>query len=124
LITVFYDGKCSLCRKEIAYYKKIAPPDKFLFSDIAVDADLLQKKGISLKEGLMFFHVEDDKGNMHSAVDAFVVIWQALPRWRYLAKIISYPLLKPAADYCYKVFAKYRFKKNGYCKVNFDDERK
>ena len=25
LVTVFYDGKCGLCSKEINHYKKIAP---------------------------------------------------------------------------------------------------
>jgi predicted DCC family thiol-disulfide oxidoreductase YuxK len=24
MITVFYDGKCGLCRREIEYYKRIA----------------------------------------------------------------------------------------------------
>ena len=28
LVTVFYDGKCGLCSKEINHYKKIAPTGK------------------------------------------------------------------------------------------------
>ena len=29
LVTVFYDGKCGLCSKEINHYKKIAPNGKY-----------------------------------------------------------------------------------------------
>ena len=34
LITVFYDGKCGLCSKEINHYKKIAPQGIFNWQDI------------------------------------------------------------------------------------------
>jgi predicted DCC family thiol-disulfide oxidoreductase YuxK len=120
LITVFYDGKCSLCKKEIAYYKKIAPVGNFIWSDITLDASPLTQRGISLKDGLMFFHVEDERGVMHSSLDAFIVVWQKLPGWLYLAKIASLPVLNSIMGRGYKIFAKYRFKKNGYCKIKFE----
>ena len=34
MITVFYDGKCSLCSKEIKYYRNIAPVETFYWLDI------------------------------------------------------------------------------------------
>lgn len=50
MITVFYDGKCGLCSKEINYYRKIAPNDIFDWQDITKSADELKKEGISLTE--------------------------------------------------------------------------
>lgn len=120
MITVFYDGKCGLCSKEIAYYKTIAPSEKFTWCDITLDSRPLTRKGVSFRNGLMFFHVEDENGTMHTALDAFIIVWQELRSWRYLAKIVSLPVLKPLMNRCYKIFAKYRFKKNGYCKVKFE----
>ncbi len=119
MITVFYDGKCSLCRKEIAYYKKIAPADTFRWCDITLDSNPLTQRGFSLRNGLMFFHVEDDNGTMHTSLDAFIIVWKELRGWRYLAKIASLPGLKPLINRVYKRFAMYRFKKNGHCKVEF-----
>ena len=47
LITVFYDGKCGLCNKEIDHYRKISPVGIFHWQDITKsnNADLT-KAGI------------------------------------------------------------------------------
>ena len=47
LITVFYDGKCGLCNKEIDHYRKISPVGIFNWQDITTsnNADLT-KAGI------------------------------------------------------------------------------
>ncbi|MEC9079196.1 MAG: DCC1-like thiol-disulfide oxidoreductase family protein, partial [Pseudomonadota bacterium] len=29
MITVFFDGKCGLCSREIRHYQKIAPAERF-----------------------------------------------------------------------------------------------
>ena len=123
LITVFYDGKCSLCSKEIAYYKKIAPIDTFIWCDITEDSKPLQERGATLEEGLMFLHVEDDHGNKHTKLDAFIIIWRKLPGWHYLAKLVSLPIIKQLVNLAYTLFARYRFKKNGYCEVDFNDKK-
>ena len=39
VINVYFDGKCSLCKKEIAYYKTVAPKNTFLWKDIASEYD-------------------------------------------------------------------------------------
>jgi len=39
MITVFYDGQCGLCLKEINHYKKIAPPNIFEWKDITLSAN-------------------------------------------------------------------------------------
>ena len=43
MITVLYDGKCGLCRKEINHYRKIAPDNIFDWQDITESADDLKK---------------------------------------------------------------------------------
>ena len=50
LITVFYDGKCGLCNKEIDHYRKISPVGIFHWQDITKsnNADLT-KAGIRYK---------------------------------------------------------------------------
>ena len=111
MITVFYDGKCGLCSKEINYYRKIAPNDIFDWQDITKSADALKKEGISLTEGLKLLHAKDEKGLMHVGVDAFILIWMQLRQWRFLATFVRLPAIHQIANIAYTVFANWRFKR-------------
>lgn len=114
MIRVFYDGKCGLCRREIAHYQRIAPIGVFTWVDIAVTPEPFAALGYAVHDGLRALHVLDEAGKMHIAVDAFIVIWQHLPRWRLLAVIAKLPIIHFAASRFYSVFAAWRFKKLGY----------
>lgn len=114
MITVFYDGKCGLCRREIEHYKRVAPKGVFAWVDITVTPEPFTALGYSVADGLKALHVADDAGTMHIGVDGFIVIWRALPRWRLLAMLVSLPIIRPLARRFYAVFAAWRFKKLGY----------
>ncbi len=119
MITVFYDGKCGLCSREIVHYKHIAPEGVFEWIDIIIMPVPFVQRGFEVKAGLKALHVEDDSGIMHQGVDAFIVIWRKLPRfWPYLAFLISLPIVLPLAKKIYDLFAEWRFKKMGYDKCD------
>ena len=44
MITIFYDGKCGLCAKEINYYRRIAPVGILNWQDITESDDELKKR--------------------------------------------------------------------------------
>jgi predicted DCC family thiol-disulfide oxidoreductase YuxK len=119
LIDVYYDGHCGICRREIDYYRSIAPKDTFIWHDIMDHKDALEKIGISLEAALMALHVKDRRGLWHKGTDAFIVIWRKLPSWRlkFLARLFSLPILHGIACWGYHILAKSRFKKNGYCNL-------
>lgn len=52
MITVFFDGKCGLCTREINYYRKIAPSGVFDWRDITEHTGDLEKHGISHVQAL------------------------------------------------------------------------
>ena len=52
MIEVFFDGKCGLCSKEIAYYQSIAPSGIFVWMDITTDASPLAAHQISQADAL------------------------------------------------------------------------
>ena len=56
---------------------------------------------------------------MHTSADAFIIVWKELRGWRYLARMAYLPVVKPLMNQVYKMFAAYRFKKNGYCRGEF-----
>lgn len=115
MISVFYDGKCGLCRREIGHYRRIAPLGVFDWVDITVSPEPFERRGFTVTEGLKALHVLDDSATMHKGVAAFAVIWRQLPGyWPMLALMLRIPLLLPLAEKIYAVFAAWRFKKLGY----------
>lgn len=124
MITVFYDGKCGLCSKEINHYRKIAPSNIFNWQNITESADELNKEGISLSEGLRLLHAKDEEGLVHVGVDAFILIWKQLRRWRVLAFLVGLPIIRQIANTAYRTFAKWRFKKLEHCQLAARQEKK
>ena len=57
MITVFYDGGCGLCHKEIAYYQRIAPKDRFVWVDLHATPELFTRRGYAIEAGFALMHV-------------------------------------------------------------------
>jgi predicted DCC family thiol-disulfide oxidoreductase YuxK len=115
MITVFYDGKCGLCRREIEYYKQIAHEGIFNWVDITIVPESFIQRGYIVKDGLKALHVEDDGGIMRKGIRAFTVIWKHLPQpWPLLTLPLKIPFMMPLAEKIYAAFAAWRFKKLGY----------
>jgi predicted DCC family thiol-disulfide oxidoreductase YuxK len=119
MITVFYDGKCSLCRREIEHYIKIAQPNIFIWVDISRTPHPFLKLGLTIEEGLKSLHVTDASGNIHKGIYAFVLIWKHLPSyWPFLSKILDSPYVMKVAQKFYTIFAEWRYKRMGYNKCD------
>ena len=117
MLTVYYDGKCGLCRREIEYYKRVAPPGGFLWQDIANDPASLTDLDVSQADALRRLHARDAAGTVYVGVAAFIAIWQGLNYWKYLALIVKLPLLKTIASVVYDRFADYRFSRLTHCQL-------
>ena len=117
MLTVYYDGKCGLCRREIEYYKRVAPADRFVWLDIATDPAGLADLGITQSDALRRLHARDAAGTVYVGVAAFIAIWQGLNNWKYLALIFKLPLLKTIASVVYDRFADYRFSRLTHCQL-------
>ena len=115
MITVYYDGKCGLCSKEIAYYKSIAPPDTFLWLDVFESKEAIEAEGIVFADAFRFLHARDSSGKLHIGVDGFILIWNNLKYWSLLGKFVSFPLINFCLQRVYFIFAKWRFNRLGYC---------
>lgn len=122
MITVFYDGKCGLCSKEINHYKAIAPDGIFIWEDITQSTTALKREGISLSDGLRLLHAKDQNGQMHIGLDAFILIWGQLKRWKILSKLASLPIIYQILTFAYKAFANWRFKRLTHCQIAANSE--
>ena len=123
MITVFFDGKCGLCNKEIRYYKKLAHPNTFIWQDVANGPNLILALGVSQEAALRRLHARDLDGRWHIGVAAFILIWRQLPqyRWYVLVRLLELPLVYQISQFLYGKFADYRFSRLAHCKVTADD---
>ncbi|MDM3872490.1 DUF393 domain-containing protein [Porticoccus sp. W117] len=117
MITVFYDGQCGLCSKEIAHYQRIAPEGIFTWRDANCSEDALRQLGVSVAGALKLLHAVDNNGRLHIGVDAFILMWAQLKRWRILATLVALPGIRQLVDISYRGFAKWRFKRLSHCQI-------
>ena len=115
MIKVLFNDKCSICSKEINHYKNLKVEDiNWLdINDLAVATKL---SGKSHKELLRRLHViRDDR--VYSGVRAFVIMWDSIPRYRWLSKTISFPVIYHISVLLYELIAIVLYLKN-YSQIN------
>jgi len=85
---VFYDGDCPLCRREIDHYRRVDRALRVRWVDAASETDSLRDFGLTLNDAMAELHVLDEAGQWQRGVDAFLVIWDHLPRYRWLTALV------------------------------------
>ena len=124
MITVYFDGKCGLCSKEIRTYQRHAKDGQFNWLDIATDPAPLLALGLSQEMALRRLHATDSSGSIHRGVDAFIIIWRQLPWWHLLATLIALPVIRQLASMAYDRFADYRFARLPHCQITLTPDTK
>ncbi|WP_417671159.1 thiol-disulfide oxidoreductase DCC family protein [Roseibium sp.] len=117
MISVYYDGKCGLCAREIGYFKKRIPRTPIMWHDIARNPESLAGTGVDQADALMFMRVKDAEGRLHSSVDAFIILWSQFKGWRTLASLVGRRPIRPLAEKLYAVFAARRFAAYPHCQI-------
>lgn len=89
LVTVYYDGSCPLCRKEIAVYQRCRGAENIEWTDVSVGEQSCLGAGLTCQLAMARFHVRDRQDNLYSGAQAFVKLWLELPQWRWLGRLCS-----------------------------------
>lgn len=87
--TVYYDGACPLCSKEIETYRKIDGADKFSWVNAAQDDQESLGADLNAEEALARMHVRDESGRLISGAAAFAAIWARFPKTRWLGRLMG-----------------------------------
>lgn len=85
-ITVYYDGLCPVCGREVALYRRLVAPGAVVWRDLAGDPQMLRDESFGLAAALTLLHVRDGGGALHIGVPAHLVLWERLPLLRWLAR--------------------------------------
>ncbi len=119
-LSVFYDGACPLCRREINHYRQ-KDHQNIEYIDISTNDFVAKNYGLDASQVQKKMHVKEGDGTIHTGVEAFLALWRFFPEYSLLRKLISFPLIKPLAKLGYICFAKLRPHLPGR-KENCDDD--
>jgi len=86
-LTVFYDGACPLCRREISFYQRRDGAESVRWIDVSRSPAGEVAPGLSRDAALARFHVRDAAGRITSGGPAFAKLWEALPAFAVLGRV-------------------------------------
>ncbi|TDG13392.1 DUF393 domain-containing protein [Seongchinamella unica] len=105
--TLYYDGHCSLCTREMARLAEFKDTGLRL-QDIHQLDDF---RGLPDRDTLLRnLHLKTAEGRLLTGVDANVAAWQGT-RYRHLVGWMRWPVVKPVADAVYRWWARWRYRR-------------
>lgn len=107
-LTIFYDGACHLCSKEIEHYKKIDSTHKILYLDIAKKSFNFSDYNFDEKILKKYFHVRDQNLKIHMGVDAFYLIWKELDTFKFFQSLYEFNPTQKIMKIFYYLFSQVR----------------
>ena len=103
--TVYFDGLCPVCSREVALYRRLVSPDRMSWRDLASGPAALTDESFDLEAALSLLHVRDRAGRLHIGLPAHLVMWDELPVLKWLAALLRrYPRLRRAFERRYLAF--------------------
>lgn len=103
-ITVWHDGACPLCRREIALMRRLDRRGAIEFVDASEDGGSCPIDRAAL---LARFHVRED-GKLLSGAAAFGAMWRAIPLLRPLGLAARNPVVLRVLERAYVAFLRVR----------------
>lgn len=103
--TLFYDGICPLCLREIRALERLGD-ERLQLVDIHSYGPA---SGEPTRESMLLrLHLRTAEGRWLSGIDATVKAWSHT-RWGFLFRPLRWPLLASLADWAYNYWARRRF---------------
>ena len=107
-IKVYYDGLCLACSREITHYRTQMGSENIDFIDICAPGFDPLLEGLDPIRVHKEIHVRRSDGSLATRVEAFVVIWETLPKLRFLAGLAKQRQIRGLLEVGYSAFAKVR----------------
>lgn len=107
-VTVYFDGACHLCSREIEHYRSKDKTGTLCFVDISHPSFDAPSVGLDRHLVQKFMHIRLPDGTIVTGVDAFVAIWNVLPGYSGLSRVAKLPVVNLLLRGGYHCFAAIR----------------
>lgn len=100
---VLYNGSCPICSREIEGYRRLAARFGVAvdFVDASRDDEALAALGLDADRAARRLHLLEN-GRLLAGVEAFAALWERLPGWRLVARLVRLPGVRALADFVYE----------------------
>ena len=106
-ITVYYDGQCPLCSREIEHYRALVRGASVLFVDLTQPGFDPVRERVDPDQADKILHVKVGE-KVRTGLDAVITLWEAIPAYGWLGRIARLPILYSFFNAGYRVFAHFR----------------
>jgi predicted DCC family thiol-disulfide oxidoreductase YuxK len=106
--TVYFDGACPVCRREIAHYRAKPGAENLRWVDASVADAYALGPDLDGERALARFHVRSADGSLVSGAAAFASLWQQLPAYAWLGRIAAWPPVLAVLEAGYRAFLRLR----------------
>ena len=108
LLTLYYDGGCPVCKREIGFYQRRRGADRIDWVNLAQCGDEELGEDLSRDAAYARLHGRKPDGQLVSGARAFAALWQALPAFRLAGRVAALPGLVHLLDWGYRGFLRMR----------------
>lgn len=105
MLKVYYDGACLVCHHEMQVYQKKDKKSAIEFIDISTPEFKAEKEGLDTNSIQKSLHTKKDDGSLHTGVDSFINIWEALEIMPLARAALKKPVIKKISELGYYIFA-------------------
>lgn len=107
-LTVYFDGACPLCAREVAGYRREPGSEQCTWVDAASCAPAALGEDLGRDAALARMTVRRADGSLVHGARAFATLWLTLPRYRRLGRIASARPIAPLLEAGYRLFLRLR----------------
>ena len=107
-VTVYYDGACPLCSREIGFYRRRRGASNVVWVDVSNSGEHDIAPDLSGTAARARFHVRSPAGKLVDGGAAFAQLWSALPAFRWAGLIFRLAPLGWCLDRLYDGFLRFR----------------
>jgi predicted DCC family thiol-disulfide oxidoreductase YuxK len=108
LLTLYYDGGCPVCTREIGFYRRQRGAERVRWVNLAQCGDDELGPDLSREAAYAKLHARLPDGRLLAGARAFAALWQVLPAFRLAGRIAALPGFVHVLERGYRGFLKVR----------------
>ena len=103
-LTVYFDGACPLCAREIGAYQTCRGADQIDWVDVSATPGNMLADDLTKDAALVRFHVRRADGALVSGGAAFADLWANLPALRWVGWVFARKPFSVLIAWAYNIF--------------------